>query len=124
MSKNKNEVLGVRMVNGDKYKDISIEDAKKRGLMPKDCTQKKYISIKSDLTYDDFIELNKKNKEKTKRKYRITIVNFSENRCSVLEVQSGVEKVLYIDDVVNELKNQKIFISNPSSLINWKYWKE
>ena len=124
LSKNKNEVLGVRMVNGDKYKDISIEDAKKRGLMPKDCTQKKYISIKSDLTYDDFIELNKKNKEKTKRKYRITIVNFSENRCSVLEVQSGVEKVLYIDDVVNELKNQKIFISNPSSLINWKYWKE
>lgn len=126
LSKNKQEPIGVRLVKGDKYKDISIAEAKQKGIQPKDCSEKKYIGIKFDITYDEFIRRNKsiKKDEHDFEKVRIEDVDFAHNKCKWVSQVRNYSEVCYIDDFLNAFNNGYFKISNPSALTNWKYWKE
>ena len=126
VSQNTGKVLGVRIVNKDnKYKDISIEEAKKLGVTPKDCKEKKFIPIISEYDYQGFININNRNKKQNiVLKYKILEISFSDNKCKVLNTALDNEEVHFIDDIVQALKQGQIYLSNPSLLTNWKYWKK
>ena len=125
LSKNKKEPIGVRMIKGDKFKDISIEEAKDKGIQPKDCKEKKYIPIMCDMDYTTFIELNKRMKETSNdaEKVRLTDIDLAENKCKVVSSERNYEKVLYIDDFIKNFKKGCFRVSNPSALTSWRYWK-
>ena len=106
--------------------DISIAEAKQKGIQPKDCSEKKYIGIKFDITYDEFMRRNKsiKKDEHDFEKVRIEDVDFAHNKCKWVSQVRNHSEVCYIDDFLNAFNNGYFKISNPSALTNWKYWKE
>lgn len=120
---NDNSVIGVRVKQGDKVKDISISEATQKGIKYSDCSKIIYEDRKINVSYMEYKNVNDNNKYLNAIYCRIESVDLPNGTCTVLDLNSLKESVLNIAELVDLVGKHKIYIKNPSALTQWKNWR-
>lgn len=119
ISKESKQVLGIRICKGDKFRDLSLQDAANNNITPDMCKETLEISTEKKLKYSDVYTYNSMNKSLNTH-IRIIEVEFKSEICSIMMVSTKQYAKISIKDLIKNIENKKCFVTNLSKIQGWK----
>lgn len=135
VDKDTGKQVGLRIIKGDKKIEMKMDEVKAKAEelkeLLKDGEKKEDIkvTIKCDITYEQFVEINKALRDSKKKGImNIPMLRITNNENWLLKVEDtkDINKfvTLKTDELVNWVRTKKVCLSNPSALVQWNKWKD
>ena len=118
IDKKTKQPLGVRVVKGNKYVDLNIDQMKNRNISFENCTGT--VEIKTDekkFTYKEVYDYNTGNKGILKE-CKIIQAEFSTDTCTVLIDNNTFNIGIY--ELISSIESKRIYVTNLSKLKLWR----